>query len=424
MLEPRFALVDANSFYASCERVFRPDLLKTPIVVLSNNDGCVVTRSAEAKALGIKNGTPAFKIGDLIRSGKVVAFSSNYELYGDLSARMMKTVSRSVPAIEPYSIDECFIDLTGVEKEIPELLTAIRSRVLRGVGIPTCVSSARTKTLTKLANHLAKTYKGLGGVLDWESLTPSRQERAMKLVPVEEIWGIGRRIGSRLNGMGVRTAYDFTRLPNSLVRKQFGVTLARTHEELLGHPCLALEAASPPKQQIMRSRSFAEPVADRAAVEASVATHAAEAARKMRSQKMAASLVEVFFQTNIFNPNVPQYFAAGVAAFPRATADTLKITDAAVRVVRAKWRDGFAFKKAGVMLTGLEPGISPQPDLFTEEEDDRSRRLMRTLDDLTGRFGKSAIMTGSSIASDRWEMCRGMLSPCYTTRWEDLLSIA
>lgn len=396
MLEPRFALVDANSFYASCERVFRPDLLKTPIVVLSNNDGCVVTRSAEAKALGIKNGTPAFKIGDLIRSGKVVAFSSNYELYGDLSARMMKTVSRLVPAIEPYSIDECFIDLTGVEKEIPELLTAIRSRVLRGVGIPTCVSSARTKTLTKLANHLAKTYKGLGGVLDWESLTPSRQERAMKLVPVEEIWGIGRRIGSRLNGMGVRTAYDFTRLPNSLVRKQFGVTLARTHEELLGHPCLALEAAS----------------------------HAAEAARKMRSQKMAASLVEVFFQTNIFNPNVPQYFAAGVAAFPRATADTLKITDAAVRVVRAKWRDGFAFKKAGVMLTGLEPGISPQPDLFTEEEDDRSRRLMRTLDDLTGRFGKSAIVTGSSIASDRWEMCRGMLSPCYTTRWEDLLSIA
>lgn len=246
----------------------------------------------------------------------------------------------------------------------------------------------------------------------------------MKLVPVEEIWGIGRRIGSRLNGMGVRTAYDFTRLPNSLVRKQFGVTLARTHEELLGHPCLALEAASPPKQQIMRSRSFAEPVADRAAVEASVATHAAEAARKMRSQKMAASLVEVFFQTNIFNPNVPQYFAGGVAAFPRATADTLKITDAAVRVVRAKWRDGFAFKKAGVMLTGLEPGISPQPDLFTEEEDDRSRRLMRTLDDLTGRFGKSAIVTGSSIASDRWEMCRGMLSPCYTTRWEDLLSIA
>ena len=179
--------------YASCERVFRQDLLKTPIVVLSNNDGCVVTRSAEAKALGIKNGTPAFKIGDLIRSGKVVAFSSNYELYGDLSARMMKTVSRLVPAIEPYSIDECFIDLTGVEKEIPELLTAIRSRVLRGVGIPTCVSSARTKTLTKLANHLAKTYKGLGGVLDWESLTPERQERAMKLVPVEEIWGIGRR---------------------------------------------------------------------------------------------------------------------------------------------------------------------------------------------------------------------------------------
>lgn len=178
------------------------DLLKTPIVVLSNNDGCVVTRSAEAKALGIKNGTPAFKIGDLIRSGKVVAFSSNYELYGDLSARMMKTVSRLVPAIEPYSIDECFIDLTGVEKEIPELLTAIRSRVLRGVGIPTCVSSARTKTLTKLANHLAKTYKGLGGVLDWESLTPERQERAMKLVPVEEIWGIGRRIGSRLEGMG------------------------------------------------------------------------------------------------------------------------------------------------------------------------------------------------------------------------------
>lgn len=424
MARKLFALCDANSFYASCERIFRPDLTRKAIVVLSNNDGCVVTRSAEAKALGIRNGTPAFRIADLVKSGKVIPFSSNYELYADISGRMMRTIGGLVPAIEPYSIDECFMDITGMPGDTTELLTTIRSRVLQWIGIPTCVSSARTKTLAKLSNHLAKTYKGLHGVLDWESLEPERQVRAMSLVPVEEVWGIGRRISSRLEEQGVRTALEFSRLPASLVRKQFGVTLERTHAELNGDSCLALETEAPPKHQILRSRSFAKPTKERAVVEAAVATHLAEAARILRTQKMAATVVEVFFQTNPFSTRTPQYFAQGAAIFGRPTADTLKLTSAAESVVRAKWRDGFEIRKAGVMLAGLEEVDRIEPDLFTKEDEEKSRALMRTLDSVNRRYGKGALVTGSSIASDKWQMSRGLLSPCYTTRWEDIPKVS
>lgn len=417
---PVFALVDANSFYASCERVFRPDLANRPIVVLSNNDGCVVTRSAEAKKMGIRNGTPAFRLAGLIRSGALVAFSSNYELYGDLSARMMRTVAGMVPRIEPYSIDECFADLTGMPGDLAPLLAQIRARVLKWIGIPTCVSCAQTKTLAKLANHLAKTYPALGGTLDWTALAAPRREKALSLVPVGEIWGVGGRSAEALRQMGARTALEFARLPASAVRRRFGVVLARTHAELNGLPCIELESAPPPRRQIMRSRSFARPSGEFQDVAAALTSHTAAACRQLRSQGLAARTVSVFFQTNVFDPKARQCFAEQSCGLSRPSADTLVLTEAAVKAARRAWRRGFAWKKAGVMLSGLEPEGEAQPDLFEAESDARSRRLMTTLDRLSGRYGRSVLQTGTERASDEWAMSRRLKSPCYTTRLSDL----
>lgn len=421
--QPVFALIDANSFYASCERVFRPDLAHKAIVVLSNNDGCVVTRSAEAKKLGIKNGTPAFRLKDRIKSGEIVAFSSNYELYADLSSRMMRTVATLVPRIEQYSIDECFADLTGMPGDLAPLLSRIRERVLRWVRIPTCVSCAETKTLAKLANHLAKTYPALKGTLDWTALPAARREKAMSLVPVEDVWGIGPRYASALRLMGVGTALEFSRLPASLVRKRFGVVLARTREELNGVSCLPLEDAPQPKQQILRSRSFAKPVSDINAVIAAVSAHTESAARVLRLQRMAAAAIEVFFQTNVFNERVPQHFAHGIGRLSVPTASTLELTAAAVGAVRREWRPGFEWKKAGVMLSGLEPEIRVQDDLFAAADSERERKLMAAFDGLNSKYGRGTVQTASRIVSDQWEMSRGMLSPCYTTRLSELWTV-
>lgn len=421
---PVFALVDANSFYASCERVFRPDLARKPIVVLSNNDGCVVTRSGEAKRLGIKNGTPAFKLKAMIESGSVVAFSSNYELYGDLSSRMMRTVATLVPRIEQYSIDECFADLTGIPGDLAPLLTQIKERVHRWVRIPVCVSCAETKTLAKLANHLAKTYPALKGTLDWTALPENRREKALSIVPVGEVWGIGRRYGEALRALGVESALDFAQLPCSLVKQRFGVVLARTHEELNGISCLPIEEAPPPRQQILRSRSFAKPISDINAVIAAVSNHMSEAARTLRSQKLAAGAIEVFFQTNIWDEHAKQRFAHGAGVFPTPTSSTLALTDAAVRIVKREWRPGFEWKKAGVLLAGLEPEERVQGDLFSAPELERGRNLMAACDELNRKYGRKTLRTASQIVSNDWEMSRGMLSPCYTTRRDELWSVS
>ena len=298
-----YALIDGNSFYASCERVFRPDLAGVPIVVLSNNDGCVVTRTAEAKALGIKMGEPLFKIKHLVRQNRVQVFSSNYELYADMSRRMMNTVATLVPRIEVYSIDECFADLSGMEQysqfmgsgQNTGLLTlgfSIRARVLQWTGIPTCVGIAPTKTLAKFCNHLAKRHAVFKGVVDWNAWAPAIQQRALASEDVTEVWGIGRQIGLSLNAMGIKTAADLANAPSHTIRKMFGVVVERTQRELQGIECLELEDIAPKRQQIVRSRSFGQPITTLDGLSASLAHHVAEAAQRLRGQGSVTHAVD------------------------------------------------------------------------------------------------------------------------------------
>ncbi|HBZ58075.1 MAG TPA: hypothetical protein DEO49_02860 [Sutterella sp.] len=424
MSGPLFALIDGNTFYASCEKVFRPDLVHTPTVVLSNNDGCVVTRSSEAKRLGIRRGTPFFKIREMARAEGVAVFSSNYELYQSLSNRMMGTIATLCPRIEPYSIDECFADLSGLEQSASEIGSLIRSRVRQWVGIAVCVGIGPTKTLAKLANHLAKEYPALGGVLNWNELAPQRRMKALSIVPVGEIWGIGGRIGARLKQAGVATALDFSRLDRHWVRSRFGVTLERTLQEINAVSCLPFEAERPRPASICRSRSFAAETDDLGALLTAVSVHVAEAAKKLREGRQCARSVSVFLLTNRFKPEQHQCALADTMPLAEPTADSLELTRVACGMVRSLHRPGILIKKAGIVLEEIVPeGKGIERDLFSAERDAqraRRSRLMATLDSLEERFGAGIIGTAGTHLSGGWKMRRDLLSPCYTTRIEDV----
>ena len=419
-----FALIDGNTFYASCEKVFRPDLTHVPVVVLSNNDGCVVTRSREAKRLGIRRGTPFFKIKEMAQNEGVAVFSSNYELYQSLSNRMMGTIATLCPRIEPYSIDECFADLTSLDDEASDIGRMIRSRVRQWVGISVCVGIGPTKTLAKLANHLANDYPALGGVLNWNELTPERQQKALSIVPVGDIWGIGGRIGARLRAEGVCTALDFSRLENRWVRNRFGVTLERTLREINGVSCMPLETEKPLPATICRSRSFAAETDDVNALLTAVSVHAAEAAKKLRQGRQCAGRITVFLLTNRFKPEQPQWTLTDTIPLEEPTADSLELTRAACDIVRGVHRPGIFIKKAGVILEGIVPeGEGIVRDLFSADRDwkrARRSRLMATLDRLEERFGAGVVATAGSRLSEGWKMRRDLLSPCYTTRIKDV----
>lgn len=396
-----YALIDGNTFYASCERVFNPALRGRPVVVLSNNDGCIVTLTAEAKALGLKRGTPLFKVRDVIEKNAVEVFSSNYELYGDMSSRMMRTIATLVPAIEVYSIDECFADVTGIES-VTELGRMIRSRVLKWVGIPTCVGIAPTKTLAKLSNHIAKRYRIFEGVFNWTELTPERQEKALSTIPAGDVWGVGRQISAALETMGITTALDLKNADEALIRRRFGVTLIRTQKELAGTPCIGFE-----------------PVAS------ALAVHAAQAARRLRQQHCRALAVSVFVLSNTFNPRQKQHVIHATTVFKYATADTARITHAACEMMRARFVRGVGYKKAGIILSELVPEGTPEPlDLFDSPspEQERREKLMQVLDSLTSRYGVSPLTTAVSTLSSGAAMRRERLSRCYTTRIADVLT--
>ncbi|HBC68772.1 MAG TPA: hypothetical protein DCZ56_00240 [Sutterella sp.] len=419
-----FALVDGNTFYASCEKVFRPDLAHAPVVVLSNNDGCVVTRSQEAKRLGIRRGTPFFKIKEMARSEGVAVFSSNYELYQSLSNRMMGTIATLCPRIEPYSIDECFADLTSLDEQASDIGRMIRSRVRQWVGISVCVGIGPTKTLAKLANHLAKDYPALGGVLNWDDLAPGRQQKALSIVPVGEIWGIGGRIGERLRAEGVSTALDFARLESRWVRSRFGVTLERTLREINGVSCLPFEAEKPLPATICRSRSFAAETDDVNALLTAASVHTAEAAKKLRQGRQCASRITVFLLTNRFKPEQPQWTLTDSLPLAEPTNDSLELIRTACDIVRSVHRPGVFIKKAGIILEGIVPeGEGIERDLFSADRDlrrARRSRLMATLDKLEERFGAGVVATAGTHLSEGWKMRRDLLSPCYTTRIEDV----
>lgn len=427
-----YALVDGNNFYVSCERVFRPSLEGLPVVVLSNNDGCAVARSNEAKALGIKMGAPWFQIKHFAESHGLVALSANFALYGDLSDRMMSLAAGLGPTQEIYSIDESFIDMTGVRGDLVERSHKIRSRILQWVGIPCGIGIGATKTLAKLANHIAKTaerkpgsYPGhLAQVCNLASLSPAELESVLADTEVNEVWGIGPRITKQLKAGGVNTVLDLVRLDAAMVRSRWSVMLERTVRELQGTPCIGFEDAPAPKQQIACTRSFGHPVTELHQLNEAVTEFASRASEKLRKQGGLAGETLVFIRTSPFRKD-PQYSRSMVVPFRRPTADTAHIVAAALAGLKAIYRPGFKLAKAGVMLMELQSAsVQLQAELDLEGDEGRDRgALMVTLDGLNQRYGKGAVhMASAGLDGNKrvWSMKQERRTPGYTTRWEDM----
>ena len=418
-----FALIDGNSFYASCERVFRPDLKGVPIVVLSNNDGCVVARSSEAKIMGIKMGVPYFQIQHLEKNAGLVVFSSNYELYADLSNRMMRTIASLVPLTEVYSIDECFADLQGVANQT-ELGHLIRASVLQNVGIPTCVGIAPSKTLAKFCNHLAKRHACFKGVVNWNDWNENIQHRAMNSEPVSELWGVGRQYAKRLEQMGIRTVLDLYLADTATTPKRFGVVLERTQRELHGLSCVELEHQPATKQNIVCSRSFSKLVTSIDGLNAAVTHHISEAASKLRKQKSRCQYVRVFAYTNRFREDLPQYYGNQGSSLLLPTEDTLTLQDAAQAMLKQIFKSGYAYKKCGVELGSISDNSVSQMDWISQATECNRPELMQALDKINNRFGRHSLYLASEqFNAERWTMRRDKLSACYTTRLNDLLIV-
>ncbi len=423
-LTPLFGLCDINNAYCSFERTFAPRLATTAMVVLSANDGCCVARSAEVKALGVKMGTPWFKLRELAQQHGIVAQASNFTLYGDMSNRVMTILRDFAPDLEVYSIDEAFIRVESLMRlyENPSALgRAIFERMAQWLGLPVCVGFGESKTLAKLANHLAKKNPEFKGVCDLSSMSNTQREQWMANTDVSEIWGVGRRIHARLQTMGIASVRDLRKAAPKRVRAVFGVVMERTVAELNGHSCLALEEVAPAKQQIMTSRSFGGPVMSMAELGEAVATYVGRAAMKLRRQQSMANAIHVFIQTNRHKPEEPQYSAGLVVPFTEPTDDTLVLTAAAIRGLRQIYRSGHRYKRAGIMLVGLSENHQAQPNLFANEEAQlRSRQLMITLDAVNKRFGRETLRVSSSGFSQSWAARARNLSPKYTTQWADL----
>ncbi|MCE5251066.1 Y-family DNA polymerase [bacterium] len=415
---PMVALVDCNNFYVSCERVFNPKLEGRPVVVLSNNDGCVVARSNEAKALGIPAGVAAFKIGDLIKSGTVHALSSNYALYGDMSHRIMETLAQFTPEIEVYSIDEAFLNLTGFDPgTVTDYARTIRATVRRWTGVPVSIGVAETKTLAKIANRFAKKSPKSGGVVN---LTASpHQERALALTGVGDVWGVGRQYAKFLIRNGVVTALDLRDATDVWVKKHMGIVGLRTVKELRGTPCLSLEQCPPEKKEMCVSRSFGQPVKTRAAMHEAIATYTTRAAEKLRKQRFAAGALMVFMMTNRFRDD-PQYANSTVVELPVPTDSTHELIRYALHGTNAIFREGYRFNKAGVILTGLVPRGEIQTDLFCTVDHVGARRLMDALDRVNTRMGPGTLKYAAVGLNQDWQTKFKRRSPRYTTRWDEL----
>ena len=417
---PVFALVDCNNFYASCEKLFRPDLKDTPVVVLSNNDGCVVARSREAKLLGIKMGVPVFQIKAEMQRHGILAFSSNYALYADLSSRVMRTLEEMAPRVEVYSIDEAFLDLTGIESAISlvEFGQQVRERIGHWIGITVCVGIAPTKTLAKLANHAAKKYPATQGVVDLTN--PDRQRRLLALVPVDDVWGVGRRLSTRLNALGITTALDLANASPRAIRDQFSVVLERTVRELNGESCIELEEIPPTKKQIVCSRSFGAKVTQFELLREAVCEYATRATEKLRKEQQQAKVLTVFIRTSPFKDNEPQYSNSASGELLIPSCDTRDFIELANHLLKRIWKDGFRYAKAGVMLSDFyDPGMF-QPGLFDDVSTrSNSQQLMSVLDTINQSGAGKVFFAGQGTKKD-WSMKREHLSPAYTTRWDQL----
>lgn len=415
-----FALIDVNNFYTSCEKIFRPDLANMPVVVVSNNDGCVISRSKEAKKLGIKMGEPYFKIKDLLYQHRVTVFSSNYALYADMSERVMNILEEMGPGLDIYSIDEAFMDISGLDKlvALEDFGRMIQKRLIKETGLTVGVGIAPTKTLAKMANYAAKKWPQTGGVVDLSN--PERQQKLLALVSVKEVWGIGHRLSKKLNGMGIKSAADLAHCSIWVLRKHFSVVLERTARELRGECCLAKEELMPIKQQIMCSRSFGVRITNYTDMRQAICAYAERAAQKLREKHQYCRLITIFIRTS---PHV-----AGEAFYSRQSStylmmpshDTRDIVACAVEVLDRIWTEGHRYIKAGVILSDFYSQGVAQLNLFDDRRPRTNSDQLMTVIDKLNRSGRNWIWFAGQGTEQGWKMRREMLSPAYTTRYADL----
>lgn len=419
--EQVFALIDCNSFYASCERVFRPDLAKTPIVVLSNNDGCVIARSYDAKPF-VKMGAPYFQIKDVLRRNGVQVFSSNYALYGDMSERVMTIIESMVPAVEVYSIDEAFADLTGIRGDLTAFGRTIRAAVHKRTGIPVGVGIAPTKTLAKLANHTAKRLQAhTGGVVD--ICDPVKRDWVLRNTDVSEVWGVGRRMKVHLEGLGIKTAMDLAKADPWMLRQKFSVVIEKTARELAGTSCLELSETEPPKQEICSSRMFGKRLTTIEPIKEAVATYVHRAAEKLRTQNSLCKKIRVSIRTGMFNPEEAKYANGALVELPYPTNDVRLLTKAATEAVNRLFMSGFKYSKAEILLMDLRQSGEFTDDLFAQSQPQAAEKVMGVLDEINQRWGRGTLRTGSVPVNPDWGMRREMMSQSFTTRLDQLWTV-
>jgi DNA polymerase V len=415
-----FALVDCNNFYVSCERVFNPALEGKPTIVLSNNDGCVVSRSPEVKVLGIKVGTPAFKVQDLIARHDIQVYSSNYELYGDMSRRVMNSLSYFVPEVEIYSVDEAFLNLSGFSSFESELVLKygrfMRAKVRQWTGIPVSIGIGATKTLAKIASCMAK--QSSQGVT--ELLTEAAQENAIANLPVEDIWGIGKHLAVRLRSYGIHTALQLRNADENLIKQLIGIVGVRVVLELRGISCLPLAIMPIARHGITVSRSFGYPVESLSELKEAAATYIAKAARKLRRERLAANLIGVYLTTNRFSQQTQQYNNTTTISLPVASNYTPELIHYACKGLEDIYQSGYHYKKVGIFMSELVPSERSQINLFDARNRERAMQLMQTMDEINLKMGKDAIKFAAEGLKQLWKMRSQHRSPNYTTCWEDL----
>lgn len=415
-----FALIDCNNFYVSCERLFNPKLEGKPVVVLSNNDGCVVSRSSEAKALGVKMGVPLYQINALVKSAGIVTLSSNYALYGDLSNRIMSILSGFSPHQEIYSIDECFLDFTGIPDRL-RLAREIKETIRQCAGVPVCVGIGPSKTLAKLANYTAKTVSDCGGVFDFSALTEDERDRIFSTLKAGEVWGIGRKLAQKFEQIGINTVLQLKDSSPELMRKQFSVVIERTVRELRGQSCLDMAEIASARKQIVSSRSFGKNVFELADLEQAVASYMAKAALKLRADRSLAGALEVYIRTNKFAEGSEQYSQTATVTLSHPTDDTMVLMKAASNALRQIYRSGYAYQKAGVSLLDLSNADERQLSLFqTEAVNTRSEKLMKLMDATNSAMGRGTLYLAAEGQNHSWQIKCNFKSPEYTTSWKGL----
>ena len=416
-----YAMVDCNNFYVSCERVFDATLEGRPVVVLSNNDGCVISRSNEAKALGIEMGDPMFRRKEFFARQNVRILSSNYALYGDMSARVMQVLSRFSPEVERYSIDEAFLRIPALARdELRTVAETIRRTVLRWTGMPVCVGAARTKTLSKIANRLAKKDPGGGGV--WLLDDPGDIEARLAQTEVGDVWGIGRRHARFLHGCGIGTALQLARQPRDWVRRHLALPGLRTAMELGGEPCIPFEENPPPARSLLCSRSFGERVSDLGSLEEALSTHVQQAAEKLRKKGLRAGAVQAFMETSRFRPTEEYFANSGCQALAAPTACTFDLHAAVLRILRVIYRPGHAYQRIGVLLLDLVPENARQLTFWDLAADEpRRKALMQAWDKVNATYGRGTlVLAAAGLGPKPWQMRQDRRSNRFTTRWAEL----